>query len=233
MTKSGFRSGVTSTSRRENTPEAELAIMQSITARMKGFLYRCLNDDDYTLVYASPGILALTGYPTSDFIGNAVRTLPSLTKPADEQSVLQTVTEALRAHEMSTVDYRVRKADRESVWVREVGSGVFDSDGNLLCHEGLIIEVQGERAAQLAAEKRQAAMTSCTNAMLSNVDDILRAIRALSILSFNARVEAARAGESGRGFAVVAAEIKKLADDSDRLIKSANVKTVREVMASS
>ncbi|MCA8031268.1 methyl-accepting chemotaxis protein [Burkholderia cepacia] len=76
-------------------------------------------------------------------------------------------------------------------------------------------------------------MTSSTNAIISSVDDILKTIRALSILSFNARVEAARAGESGRGFAVVAAEIKKLADDSDRLIKgvSANVKAVRQVMA--
>lgn len=233
--KSGFQSTHAYVGRQEGMSDAEqeLAIMRSITARMKGFLYRCLNDDDYTLVHATPGILALTGYPASDFIGNAIRTLPSLTDPADEHYVLQTITAAMSNGEMWTVDYRVRRADRQSVWVREVGGGVFDDDGKLLFLEGLVIEVQGERAAQIAAEKRLAAMTSSTNAIISSVDDILKTIRALSILSFNARVEAARAGESGRGFAVVAAEIKKLADDSDRLIKgvSANVKAVRQVMA--
>ncbi|MGF6507887.1 PAS domain-containing protein [Paraburkholderia sp. 32] len=213
--------------------ELELAIMQSIAARMNGFLYRCMNDDEYTIVYATPGIHALTGYPASDFVGNAVRTLPSLTEPEDEPYVLQTVTSALRHRQTWTVDYRIRRADRQSVWVREVGGGVFDDSGKLLFIEGLVIEVQGERAAQMAAEKRLVALTVSTNAILSDVDDILKTIRALSILSFNARVEAARAGESGRGFAVVAAEIKKLADDSDKLIKrvSASVKTVREVMS--
>ena len=235
MTKAVHLSALTRGDWQASTPESvqELAILHSIVTRMKGFLYRCLNDNDYTLIYATAGIEALTGYPASDFLGNAVRTLPSLTEPADEQYVLQTVTAALRNRQMWTVDYRVRTVGQQSVWVREVGGGVFDVDGNLLFLEGLVIEVQGERAAQMAAENRFAAMTSSTNAILSNVDDILRTIRTLSILSFNARVEAARAGESGRGFSVVAAEIKKLADNSDRLIKevSANVENVRQVMS--
>ena len=212
--------------------ESELAIVRSIAGRMKGFLYRSLNDADYTVVYATPGIHALTGYPSSDFVGNATRTLPSLTEPEDEQYVVTAIQSALEKKDMWTVDYRIRTTDRQSVWVREVGGGVFDDDGELLFLEGLVIEVQGERAAQIASEKRIATLTKSTNAILGDVDDILRTIRTLSILSFNARIEAARAGESGRGFAVVAAEIKNLADDTDKLVKrvSANVKMVRGAM---
>lgn len=212
--------------------EGELAIVRSIAGRMKGFLYRSLNDSDYTVIYATPGIHALTGYPSSDFVGNATRTLPSLTEPEDEDYVIATIQSALEKREMWTVDYRIRRVDRQSVWVREVGGGVFDDNGELLFLEGLVIEVQGERAAQMASEKRFATLTKSTTAILGDIDDILRTIRTLSILSFNARVEAARAGESGRGFAVVAAEIKKLADDTDKLVKrvSANVKMVRSAM---
>ncbi|WP_051889090.1 PAS domain-containing protein [Caballeronia sordidicola] len=210
----------------------ELSIVRSITGRMKGFLYRQLNDANFTVVYATPSIETLTGYPSSHFVGNAVRTLPSLTEPEDEGYVLDTVQSALQKREMWTVDYRIRTAMRRTVWVREMGGGVFTDNGKLLYLEGLVVEVQGERAAQIASEKRLKAMTASTNTIIGDVADILRTIRALSILSFNARVEAARAGDSGRGFAVVAAEIKRLADDTDKLTKqiSTNVKIVQRVM---
>lgn len=210
----------------------ELSIFQSITAQMQGFLYRQLNDANFTVAFATPSIKHVTGYPVSDFVGNAVRTLPSLTEPADEAYVLEAVRHALSKREPWTVDYRIRTAMRGTVWVREMGGGVFADTGELRFLEGLVIEVQGERAARMAAEKRLAAMTSATGTILDDVDDILKSIRALSILSFNARVEAARAGETGRGFAVVATEMKRLADTSDRLAKqiSAHVNDVRQAM---
>ncbi|TKC88680.1 PAS domain-containing protein [Trinickia terrae] len=213
--------------------DGELSIFQSITGRMQGFLYRQLNDADFTVIYATPSIRNVTGYPLEDFLGNAIRTLPSLTEPEDEAYVLDIVQDALRKHERWTVDYRIRTASRGALWVREMGGGVFGDDGELLFLEGLVIEVQGERAARLASEKRLRAMTAATGTILEDVDDILKAIRALSILSFNARVEAARAGNTGLGFAVVAAEMKRLADDTDKLAKqiSTHVKTVRQTMA--
>ncbi|GLU35253.1 methyl-accepting chemotaxis protein [Trinickia caryophylli] len=211
----------------------ELGIMHSIAGRMRGFLYRQLNDDDYTVVYATPSIETLTGYPASDFANNAVRTLPSLTVREDETYVVGVVRQALERREPWTVDYRIRTARGNLVWVREVGGGVFSDRGELLFLEGLVIEVQGERAAELALQGRVVALTQATNPILAHVDEILKTIRMLSILSFNARFEAARAGDAGRGFTVVAAEMKRLADDTDRLAKqiSESVKVARQVMA--
>nr|WP_276530398.1 methyl-accepting chemotaxis protein [Burkholderia multivorans] len=82
-------------------------------------------------------------------------------------------------------------------------------------------------------QQRFKAMTSGTNQIIADADEILTLIRILSLLSFNARVEAARAGESGRGFSVVASEMKRLADSTDALAKriTASIRNVRAVMA--
>ena len=76
------------------------------------------------------------------------------------------------------------------------------------------------------------ALTTETNGILSDADDILTTIKTLSLLSFNARVEAARAGEAGRGFAVVASEMKRLADGTDRLAKGIATRVSRVRAAS-
>jgi hypothetical protein len=80
--------GATANERVDRAPRDELGIMHSITGRMRGFLYRQLNDATYTVVYATPSIAALTGYPASDFVNNVVRTLPSLTEREDEAYVV-------------------------------------------------------------------------------------------------------------------------------------------------
>lgn len=49
------------------------------------------------------------------------------------------------------------------------------------------------------------------------LEQIQRIARHINILALNAAVEAARAGATGRGFAVVAAEIRRLAEDSQKV----------------
>lgn len=211
----------------------ELSVLQSITSKMNGFLYRQLNDADFTLVYATPSIQKLTGHPPADFIGNAKLRLTSLTAREDEGYVIEQMQAALACKQTWTVDYRIRNSRNEFVWVREVGSGVFDADGQLLYLEGLVVEVQGERAAQLKNARHMTQLATASNAILGHVGEILQTIRTLSILSFNARVEAARAGEQGKGFAVVAEEMKRLADTTDRLARkvSSSMDEVKGIMS--
>ncbi|MNP08917.1 Methyl-accepting chemotaxis protein McpB [compost metagenome] len=58
------------------------------------------------------------------------------------------------------------------------------------------------------------------NERTSQIEGIVGVItgiaRQTNLLALNASIEAARAGEQGRGFAVVAAEVRKLAEESER-----------------
>jgi len=211
----------------------ELGILRSITDRLNGFLYRCLNDATYSVLYVTPSIETLTGYTSSEFFGKRPRTMTSLLDHEDATHMASMVNKALSRKESWTIDYRLKTRDHGSVWIHEVGGGIFGEDGELLFIEGLVLGVEGERAAELKKQERLVALTTETNGILADADDILTTIKTLSLLSFNARVEAARAGEAGRGFDVLASEMKRLADGTDRLAKgiAARVRRVRAAMA--
>lgn len=133
----------------------ELGIMHGITGRMRGLLYRQLNDASFTVVYATPSIGTLTGYPASDFVNNAVRTLTSLTEKEDETYVINVVRKALAKREPRTIDYRIRRASGGAVWVREVGGGVFAERGELKYLEGASWRCRGaSRAAGIEEPPR-------------------------------------------------------------------------------
>jgi len=83
--------------------------------------------------------------------------------------------------------------------------------------------VEQTKAVKMLLEKTVAHVTSL-DAKAKEINQITEFIKAITgqtnLLALNAAIEAARAGEAGRGFAVVANEVKKLADDSAKAVKS-------------
>lgn len=194
--------------------DERLAALLSIAGRMDGFLYRCRNDPSYTMLYISDGVTTLAGYPASDFIGNRVRGYASITHPDDIGEVDAAVGKALEGQENWSIDYRVLTRQGSTVWVHEIGGGVFDAGGELKFLEGFVIGI----AERKQLEERNRAMigriAGISEHIVKDTGNILEVLRALKMLALNARIEAARAGEQGLGFAVVAQEIKTLANTS-------------------
>lgn len=194
--------------------DERLAALLSITGRMDGFLYRCRNDPNYTMLYISEGIYTVSGYPPSDFIGNKVRGYSSITHPDDLAAVDAAVGKALETQTNWNIDYRIMPRQGEPVWVHEIGGGVFDAAGQLEFLEGFIIDISERKQLEQANRDLIDRIAVISEHIVKDTGNILEVLRALKMLALNARIEAARAGEMGLGFAVVAQEIKTLATTS-------------------
>lgn len=190
---------------------AELGALLSITRRMNGFLYRCQNDPSYTMLYMTDGITPLTEYPAGDFIGNRVRAFTSICHPDDLGLVDKAVGAALESKTNWDIDYRLVSRSGKTVWINEIGGGVFDEFGELKFLEGCIVSIADRK--ELEVQNRQVVnhLGEVSKQIVASTGNILKVLGALKMLALNARIEATRAGEMGRGFAVVAQEIKSLA----------------------
>ena len=124
--------------------DERLDALLSITGRMDGYLYRCRNDQSYTMLYISDGIATISGYPPSDFIQNKALEYVSVIHPDDLEGVYAAVNTALEARRNWNVDYRIVPNFGRAVWVREIGGGVFNDTGELVFLEGFVVDI-GDR----------------------------------------------------------------------------------------
>jgi PAS domain S-box-containing protein len=190
------------------------ASYRSIASRMNGFLFRCRNDADYTMLLIAGDIEGLSGYRVEDVLENKRVSYVKLIDPQDAKIVDAAVGIACEKGENWSLDYRIKGRDGKLRWVHEHGGPVFDSNGNLAFLEGVVTDIQARKEAEFARQAQLQKVGTISDEIVDRSREILRVLKALKMLSLNAAIEAARAGEHGRGFAVVADEVKRLADQT-------------------
>ncbi|MDH7514277.1 MAG: PAS domain-containing protein [Bacteroidota bacterium] len=121
--------------------DASMEKLRALTRNIPGFLYRCANDEYWTMEYMSDHVEELTGYPADDFIGNRVRSFVSIIHGDDVLRVAESVRNGLEKKEPYIIEYRIKHADGSMRWVWERGSGVFDNGGHFLYLEGVILDI--------------------------------------------------------------------------------------------
>lgn len=136
---------VDATLKKKPYADERLDALLSITGRMDGYLYRCRNDQSYTMLYISDGISNISGYPPGDFIQNKVLEYVSVIHPDDLERVFAAVNTALEAKRNWNVDYRIVPNFGSAVWVREIGGGVFNDAGELVFLEGFVIDISDRK----------------------------------------------------------------------------------------
>jgi len=106
-----------------------------------GYVYRCAMDKDWTIHYISGSIEGLTGYPSAEFTESRVRTFASIIHPEDAQHVEEMVISAVSTAESFKINYRLLHKNGSVIYVREIGRGVCDRQGNVLWLDGTVVQI--------------------------------------------------------------------------------------------
>lgn len=204
----------------KGTPNSDAAedasVYDSMTGRMNGFLYRCRNDANYTMVVMSGRVKEITGYALQDLLNNRRAAYANLIHPDDAEKVDNGIEKSIQAGRNWNIDYRIKTANGDERWVNEHGGAVHDDDGNLIFLEGVVVDIGGRKEEEALRTENLQQVASVSGNIIAETQKILHMLKSLRLLSLNASIEAARAGEAGRGFAVVAEHVKELAESTGK-----------------
>ena len=113
-------------------------------------VYECLMNDKWTMLYISPHVETISGYSSTDFIGDAVRSYESIIHPDDRTNVSKAILDAVAQGKAFDLKYRIINARGEVRWVWERGSRAANQ-GNLI---GLIFDITEQRSIQEQLQQR-------------------------------------------------------------------------------
>ena len=108
-------------------------LYQTLVANIPGAVYRCSCDFDdpqgvvkWTIGFLSEAIQEISGYPSSDFINDRVRSFASIIHPEDRSRVEDTIRKSIASKWPYILEYRIVRADGKICWVYEKGQAVSD-----------------------------------------------------------------------------------------------------------
>ncbi len=130
--------------------------MRMIFGAVPGVIYRCQCDSEWTMDWISDGILELVGYPSTDFVGNSVRSFASVIHPEDRDYVEAEVLGAVSAAKGYEIRYRVVHCNGEVRWVQERGGATEDRQSLGQPLIGFIIDVTEKQKTEDALAEKEA-----------------------------------------------------------------------------
>jgi len=116
-------------------------MLSTLISNLPGFVYRCINDKNWTMEYISDGCLAITGYPPEDFIRNRRLAYNDIVHPDYQEPLWQKWQELLEQKKAFEEEYPIITAGQQIRWVWERGRGIFSDEGRLLFLEGFITDI--------------------------------------------------------------------------------------------
>ncbi|MBD0393340.1 MAG: PAS domain-containing protein, partial [Microcoleus sp. C1-bin4] len=151
--------------------QAEVALRESearfrsLVENIPGAIYRCLCDAEWTMVFISDEIEAISGYPAGDFISNNRLSFASIIHEADTEMVDRQVSAAVESKQPYYLEYRIVRADGAVRWMSERGRPTYNLEGLVLWLDGAIFDITDRQQADLSLSLVTQAVDSASDAI--------------------------------------------------------------------
>jgi PAS domain S-box-containing protein len=170
----GLVQDVTSTiALQEAYRETERA-MTALMRNLSGMVYRCDNDERWTMRFISDACVRVLGYEVEDLVDNRLISYMDVLDPRDRQRVWDAIQTAIDERRAFQLSYRVRTKQGELRWVLEQGSAIRDDQDRVVALEGYIADITAEQHIfeQLEeSEARNRAIMESASVALITADD--------------------------------------------------------------
>lgn len=99
--------------------------LKNLIGNLPGFVYRCKNDENWTMEFISESIFDITGFTPDDFMSGKIR-FPVIIHEVDILKVRDTIQNKINQREVYELEYRVYTQKSELRWVWERGRGIYE-----------------------------------------------------------------------------------------------------------
>ncbi|HVO90742.1 MAG TPA: PAS domain-containing protein [Casimicrobiaceae bacterium] len=119
----------------------------SLVERIPGCVYRCANDADRTMLYASDAVEDITGLGAKEFLEHRASWM-GLVVAEDRDGVARSIREAVERKSPFAIEYRIRQHDGTLRWLHERGRATFDAEGSAQYIEGVVFDISSRKVSE-------------------------------------------------------------------------------------
>ncbi len=121
--------------------------LKALVHSIPGTFYRCLTDEDYTMIYLGDEVFKLTGYSKDEFLSKKIA-FNNLIHPDDRAMIAEKVQNAIRLKQPYVLEYRIIRNDGKIVHVFARGMAEYDIAGEPNMLNGTILDISDKIEAE-------------------------------------------------------------------------------------
>jgi|GEM_PF-292321 len=122
---------------------------------LPGMAYRCVveRNYEYRMVFASRGCEKVLDMTVDEVLRDPTNTVELMAYEEDLANMRNAIHEAILRRDSYEIFYRVRLPSDETRWIWDQGEGVFDTDGNCIFLEGIMMDVTVHKSREIELKR--------------------------------------------------------------------------------